>query len=744
MPRGHPQPPNESQILREVATRKIEAERTRSKELEAENDRLKQLTADLQRKISLANARASEFERKLKEALKDANREQKAELRDAKDQAGMDVQAERDRWEKKLTELELKHQREFERFELTGQRDAGKLQDALELAEQQLADAQVALTQERQAHQQVNERLRGLEQIAKRIGVRTGQVTGFEVDTPEELFDVLSEVDPEQPLRILRSSVRNLRSAASNVERAFTRALRNDEAQPALQEAGDVLDAARELPETSEIPPAAAMLVEEAFILLTEEVEYRVMGRHHAALVGALATELVRVLRNHREDLGRLQRLVEIAEDTELATPARLILKGATSHQQEIAAARLLGDELKQVRAEAREQKGRVKKLYAVAEQGIAGEWAVNALQAMAGLQPLPTPDAQGARQPLFNRVIQSAKLVLARIDSAMNLGAEAEAGLREADDAYTGLEGLAQNLHELLAAARRELMSGVEGEEYARLRMRAARETLLDAGRRGKRAAAIFDEVMKVFDALLNQWKATFRTYSELSRDMDRIQASIDGAMIDISQPLESDEGKRLYQIIHDLSEHLPEFRALATLRQRMFFHLENPRQRVWELKQVLESSGRICDAVGEPDQQDHVRNYQLCMARMYQAWARLEEVRGGSHSQLVVTAEQVEPVMSDVMVWLSSNNVEELTDGQRDEVMLTAAYLRKLKRDVLGIHDLTAQGANSERTLTAQFEQSLESITFPPEWSHLLQRLRGKGPQEMPATAEPEVEGT
>jgi hypothetical protein len=741
MPRSDPQPDDESRVLREVATRKIEAERARAQELEQENERLKLQTVELQRKISLANARASEFERKLKATEKEAAREGKAVIKDAKERASNDVQEERARWEKKIAELELKQSRDLERLEQKHERETHDLQDSLDIAQQQLEDAQDALTQERQAHQIVSERLRGFDQIARRIGVRTGQITGFEVDTPEELLEVLADVDSEEPLRILRASVRNLRSAASNMERAFTRAIRSDDARPELTEAAEALDRARELPDTAAIPPAPAMLVEEAFILLVEELEQRVLGRHHAALIGALATELVRVLRNHREDLGRLQRLVEIAEDTELATPARLILKGATNHQQEIAAARLLADELKQVRAEAREQKGRVKKLYAVAEQGIAGEWAVNAFQAMAGLQPLPAPDAQAARQPLFNRVIKSARLVQERIDSALNLGAEAEAGLREADDALTGLEGLAQNLHELLAAARRELLSGVEGEEYARLRLNASREALLEAGRRGKRAVTIFDESLRAFDALLNQWKATYRTYGSLSRDMDRIQASIDGAMIDISQPLESDEGKRLYQIIHDLSEHLPEYRALATLRQRLFFHLENPRQRVWEIKQILEDSSRVCDALAEPDRNDYAGNFQLCMARLYQAWARLEEVRGGSHSQLAVTAEQVEPVMSEVFVWLSSSMVEKLTDGQRDDVMLTAAYLRRLKRDVLGIHDLAGQGASDERSLTAQFEQRLETIDFPPEWDHLLLRLRGKGPKAMAETADPEV---
>jgi hypothetical protein len=742
MARKQSEPPDESRILREIATRKIEAERTRAEQLEAENAKLRTMAADLQKKISLSSSRVTELERKLKSSLSEVEKNHKAEqraerdalkaeIKDLKEQQKIEAQRERDRWEKRLNEMEIRHQREVDRLQQKGEREVEKIAGTAETVEQRLADLQDALTQERQAHQQAQERLRKLEQTSKRIGVRSGQITGYEVETPEELLEVIGEVDADAPLKALRAAMRQLRSAASNIERAFTKALRSDDARAELHEAGEHFSAARDLPDTEELPPASAMLVEEAFTVLSEETAERVKGRHYSALIGAIATEMVRVLRNQREDMSKLQRLVEIAEGTELATPARLLLKGATGHQQELAAARLLADELKQVQAEAREQKGKVKKLYAVAEQGIAGEWAVNALQAMASLQSLPRPDREAAKRPLFNRVIESAKLVQERIDSAMNLGAEAEAGLRESDDSFSGLEGLVQNMHEVLVAARREIMSKVEGEEDARLKLEAGREALLDIGKRGKRAVAIFDESLKSLDMLLNQWKATYKTYSALSRDVDRIEASIDGAMLDINQPLESEDGKRLYQIIHDLSEHLPEYRGLATLKQRLFFHLENPKQRVWEIQQVLESSDRICRAVGEPENYDYERNYQSCMARMYRAWGQLEEARGGTHSQLAVTAERVEPVLSEVYVWLSSSNVNKLTDGQRDELMLTASYLRRLKRHILGIHDLEQQAGGRASTLTAQFEQSLDSVEFPAEWQHLLKRLKaGRGP--------------
>jgi hypothetical protein len=120
--------------------------------------------------------------------------------------------------------------------------------------------------------------------------------------------------------------------------------------------------------------------------------------------------------------------------------------------------------------------------------------------------------------------------------------------------------------------------------------------------------------------------------------------------------------------------------------------------------------------------------------MARLYDAWAYLEEVRAGSHSQLAVAAEQIEPVIGEVFVWLSSTNVEKLTDGEQDELFRTAAYLRRLKRHVLGIHDLARGSDGSHKELTAQFEQRLEHMQFPPEWAHVLGRLKGRGgPQEV-----------
>lgn len=728
--------PDEGAVLREIATRKIEAERVRVRQLAEENEKLRNMAGELQRKISVANARVHELERKLKQGISSKEKEferdlreernaLKAEIKDLKEQHKLDLEKEKSRWEKKLGDLDARHAKEVERMQQKGEVEITKLAGAQDSAEQQLADLREEVEQERHARQEAEQRLNDLEQLAKRIGVRSGQITGFEVESPEEVLEVLGEVDPEEPLKILRNSVRELRGAAAKVERAFARAVKSDDARPELAEAGEAFAVARELPDTDNLPPAPAMLVEEAFTIVSEEVADRIKGRHYSALIGAMANELVRVLRNQRENLSKLQRIVEIAEGTELATSARLLLKGATSHQQEISAARLVNEELKQVQREAREHKGKVKKLYAVAEQGMAGEWAVDAIQALAALKALPQPVKEAAARPMYKRVVESGKLVQERIDSAMNLGADAEASLREADEAFSGLEGLVQNAQELLTAARREVMSKVEGENDARLKIDAARNALIDVGKRGKRAAGIFDEQMKGLDMLLAQWKATYKAFSSLSRDVDRIESSIEGSMLDLNQPLESEDGKRLYQIIHDLSEHLPEFRSLAIMRQRLFFHLENPKQRIWELKQVREQAERIIRAMGDPAPTDYTASYQLSMARLYDMWAYLEEVRGGTHSQLAVAAEQIEPQLSEVLVWVSSNNVNHLTDKEQDELLHTTSYVLKLKGTILTIHDLAQQNGGAGDRMTAQFEHRLQTMPLPPEWEHLEARL-------------------
>lgn len=740
MARNKPEPVDEGAILREIATRKIEAERLRVQQLAAENEKLRTIAADLQKKISVANARTAELEKKLKFGLTDAEKQFQqdlkgereslsSEVKDLKERHAIEIQRERDRWEKRLADMEARHAKDVERLQAKGEREIQKVQGTAETIEQRLTDLQESLDNERKARQEAEARLRGLDQTAKRIGVRTGQVTGFEAETPEELLEVLSEVDGEAPLKLLRTSVRDLRAAAASVERAFARAVKSEDQKGELHDAGVAFAEARALPETESIPPASAMLIEEAFNMISEEVAERIKGRHYSALISAMANELVRVLRNQREGMDRMQRLVEIAEGTELATSARLLLKGATNHQQEVAAAKLLQDELKQVQAQAREEKGKVKKLYASAESGMAGEWALNAMQAIASLQPLPAPDREAIKRPLYNRVVESAKLVQQRIDAAINLGAEAEAALREADEAFSGLEGVMANMSEVVMAARRQLMSKVEGEQDARLKLEAAARALSEVGKRGLRAVGIFNDAFKSVEMLLTQWKATYKAYTGLARDMDRIEGSIEGAMLDINQPLESEQGKKLYAIIHDLSAHLPEFRSLQILRQRLFFHLENAKQRLPELKAVRDTAHRIMRAVGEPDHHDHVRQYQLAMARLYDTWAYLEEVRGGTHSQLAVAAEQIEPLISETLLWLSSTNIDQVSDLERDEAMYTAAYVRKLKRHVLGIHDLAQQSRGSGTELTAQFEHRLDHMQYPPDWAHVLHRLKKQG---------------
>lgn len=707
--------PDEGEVFREVATRKLEAERIRVQQLADENNKLREVAADLQKKISLANARSAELERKVRMTATEAQRDTEEELARLKD-----------RFERQTQELKEAHERELQRTAAKGERVAQKLEGAHEGAQNKLADLQDQLNAERQARAEADARLRALETGTRRVQGRAGQVTGYEADTPEDLLETLASLDPERPMKILRASVRELRSSAGNVERAFAKAVKDDAFRSELQQAAAAFSASRALPNIEDLPPAPAQIVEEAFKVIEEEVAERIKGGHYAALVAALAAELVRVLRSDRQQLNALSRLAEIAEGTELATAARLLLKGATSHQQEIAAAKLVADELRQVKAEMRDQKGKVRKLYAVAETGMAGEWAVQALQAMAALKPLPPVDPQAAKRPVYHHVLECAKLVQERIDSALNLGAGAEAALRESDEAFAALEGLVGAVGELITASRRELLSRIEGEQDARLKLTAGRNALAAIGKRGQRAAALFETALKQTDAVLGQWKATYKMASALARDVNRIESSIEGQMLDLNQPLETEEGKKLYQIVHDLSEHLPEFRSLSIMRQRLFVHLENPKQRVWELKQVRESAGRVLRAIGEPDPRDHTSYYQAAMARLYDMWALLEEVRGGNHSQLAVAAEQIEPPFAEVLAWISSANISRLTDGEQTDLMCTAAYVNKLKRAMLGFHNRAQAAKGQTGPLTAHFESALEDVKFHADWERPLERIK------------------
>lgn len=714
--------PDESAVFREVATRKLEAERVRVQQLAAENVQLREMAAELQKKISIANARTAELEKRSRMTANEAQRDAEEEVARVKD-----------RYERQIADLKENQQRELARVASKGERAAQKLEGAHENAQGKVADLQDQLNAERQARTEAETRLRAIESGTRRVQGRAGQVTGYEADTPEDLIELLAALDPERPGKIMRNAVRELRAAAGNVERAFAKAVKDDNFRGELQQAAQAFSAARALPNIEDLPPAPSQLVEETFRVVEEEVAERIKGSHYSTLVAAMAAELVRLLRSDRVQMNGLNRLVEIAEGTELATAARLLLKGATTHQQEIAAAKLVAEELRQVRLEMRDQKGKVKKLYAVAETGMAGEWAMAAIQAMAALKPLPPVDAQAAKRPVYHHVLECAKLVQERIDSALNLGSSAEAALREADESFSALEGLMGSLGEVVNASRRELLSKIEGEQDARLKITAARNAIAALGKRGQRAAALFDVALKNTDTVLSQWKATYKLATALTRDFGRIESSIEGQMLDLNQPLETDEGRRVYQIVHDLSEHLVEFRSLAIMRQRLFVHLENPKQKVWELKQIRETAGRVVRAIGEADSNEHMTYYQLTMARLYDMWALLEEVRGGNHSQLAVAAEQIEPVFEEVLVWLSSSNISRLTDGEQRDLMCTAAYVHRLKKKILGFHDRAQAGQRAQKgqtgPLTAHFESALESVKFHGDWEGPLARLKSTG---------------
>ena len=717
-------------VLREIATKKIEAERVRNAELVQENLRLRNLAAELQQKLSLLNAEVATAQRGGRRELDEYQRKAISEIDSLKHAHALFTDQLKDSHRRQLEELKSSHQRELSQFQNKQQRVISKVEQEQELESRKSADLGQELTAEKAERSALEDRLRKLESATKRAAARIGQVTGYEVVTPEDVLNVMLELVPDAPIQALRKSVKELRAAASNVERAFAQAVKEDAGKKVLEEAGRKLGEAMVSPDTAQLAPISAETVEEAFSLIAEEVSSRVKGKHYSVLIGALAQEAARTLRDDRQDLVAMQRLVEIAEGTELATAARLLLKGATSHQQAMKAAELVQAELKELKQEIREQAGKVKKLVAVAETGLAGEWAVSAMQAMAELQPLPKPDPEAIKRKFYSRVVECAKLISDRIDSAMNLGAEAEAALRESDEATTGLEGLVAGLHELLGAVRRQVMSKIRGEDDQRLKLKAERSALESLGKRGQRLAQIFDEQMRAMDTLLNQWRATYLSFSAISRDVQRIVSGIEGQMLDLNQPLESEDGKRLYGIVHDLSEHLAEYRALSVMRQRMFYHVQNAKQRPVELKNVRDAAGRVINALGEPVPNDGPRNYQLSMARLFDIWANLEQVRGGSHSDMAVCAERIEPLFEGVMVWASSTHVSQLTDNEQNELLLTLAYVRKLKRDVLGIHDRATSRIERGEVGVDQFEHRLDGMEFPQEWDVVLRRLAGRRP--------------
>ncbi|MBP9891025.1 MAG: hypothetical protein KBG84_03910 [Planctomycetes bacterium] len=714
-------------VLREIATKKIEAERVRNAELLQENARLRNLASELQQKLSILNAEVASSQRTTRRELEDYQRKAIAEIDSLKHAHAAFVDQLKDQQRRSTEELNRAHARELSQFQNKQQRVLSKVEQDQEFESKRVQDLSEELAAEKTERAALEDRLRKLESATKRSAAKVGQLTGYEVRTPEDLLNVVLEFEPDAALQALRREVRDLRAAAANVERAFAQAVKDDSGRKALDDAGHALGEAMHVPDTQQLAPASAELVEDAFSLIAEEVAARVKGKHYSVLIGALANETARTLKEDREDLQSLQRLVEIAEGTELATAARLLLKGATSHQQSMKAAELVQAELKELKLELRDQSAKAKKLVAVAETGLAGEWAVEALQAMAELQPLPKPDAEAGKRKMYSRVVECAKLISDRIDSAMNLGAEAEAALRESDEASTLLEGLVAGLHELLAAARREVMSKIKGEDDQRLKLKAERAALEALGKRGQRLAQLYDEQLRALDMILNQWRATYSAFSALSRDVQRIVGGIEGQMLDLNQPLESEDGRRLYGIVHDLSEHLAEYRALSVMRQRMFYHLQNVKQRPAELKNVREAASRVVNALGEPLPGDGPRNYQLNMARLYDIWAHLEQVRGGSHSEMAVCGERIEPMFEAVMVWASSTHVDQLTENEQNDLLLTLSYVRRLKKEVLGIHDRGTGKLERVSEMTDQFEHRLDGMRFPEEWNVVLRRLKG-----------------
>ncbi len=67
-------------VLREIATKKIEAERVRNAELAQENVRLRNLASELQQKLSLLNAEVATAQRSTRRDLEEYQRKAIAEI----------------------------------------------------------------------------------------------------------------------------------------------------------------------------------------------------------------------------------------------------------------------------------------------------------------------------------------------------------------------------------------------------------------------------------------------------------------------------------------------------------------------------------------------------------------------------------------------------------------------------------------------------------------------------------------
>jgi chromosome segregation ATPase len=242
--------PDESAVFREVATRKLEAERVRVQQLADENKKLREMAADLQKKISIAGARPAELEKRSRMTATEAQRDAEEEVARVKD-----------RFEKQIADLKEQHQRELQRTASKGERVVQKLEGVQETAQGKLADLQDQLNAERQARTEAETRLRAIETGVRRVQGRAGQVTGYEADTPEDLIELLAAMDPERPGKIMRNAVRELRAAAGNVERAFGKAEKDDNFRGELQQEASAFSQARALPNIEYLTPAPSQLV---------------------------------------------------------------------------------------------------------------------------------------------------------------------------------------------------------------------------------------------------------------------------------------------------------------------------------------------------------------------------------------------------------------------------------------------------------------------------------------------------
>ncbi len=181
-------------VLREIATKKIEAERVRNAELLQENARLRNLASELQQKLSILNAEVASSQRTTRRELEDYQRKAIAEIDSLKHAHAAFVDQLKDQQRRATEELNRAHARELSQFQNKQQRVLSKVEQDQEFESKRVQDLSEELAAEKTERAALEDRLRKLESATKRSAAKVGQLTGYEVRTPEDLLNVVLEV----------------------------------------------------------------------------------------------------------------------------------------------------------------------------------------------------------------------------------------------------------------------------------------------------------------------------------------------------------------------------------------------------------------------------------------------------------------------------------------------------------------------------------------------------------------------